>query len=138
MATETIWLKNLAIHQPSLFEDEGDFVARPMSEKIIEFTEVHSPEQLASLGQIVKFLCNEPQVERRHAYAVLSQLSKHAHPAFEILADRLSSVEKNSKGLAFIERERKINEAARNALTLVDVDFVKRFANDLLSTTNLS
>lgn len=105
-----------------------------MSEKIIEFTEVHSPEQLASLGQIVKFLCNEPQVERRHAYAVLSQLSKHAHPAFEILADRLSSVERNSKGLAFIERERKINAAATNALTLVGVDFVKRFANDLLST----
>ena len=50
------------------------------------------------------------------------------------MADRLSSVEKNSKGLAFIERERKINEAARNALTLVGVDFVKRFANDLLST----
>ena len=70
-----------------------------MSEKIIEFTEVHSPEQLASLGQIVKFLCNEPQVERRHAYAVLSQLSKHAHPAFEILADRLSSVEKTPKDL---------------------------------------
>ena len=88
-----------------------------MSEKIIEFTEVHSPEQLASLGQIVKFLCNEPQVERRHAYAVLSQLSKHAHPAFEILADRLSSVEKNSKGLAFIERERKINSGNIKAAT---------------------